>query len=416
MAGTSGNARSGRLRGPGRLAFVTVLLSSLAALLGAGTAAAAATATAAARPPTEADVSIDLPATVSGYLGAPIWLSVSVANAGPASATGIHVTLEFPSGLSPTALTCTDSGTGSTCTYSIGSLAAGLGAADILELRASAAGSYTVRGQVTADQADPNTANNVDTAQVEVTESSDVSIDLPATAQGYVGAPIFLPVSVANAGPSTATGIQVTLEFPTGLSPVDGTCTATGAVLTCTYANGSLPPNTGGVMLLMLEASAAGSYTVRGQVSADQPDPNTANNADSGLVEVTSSADIAVQVTDSADPVMTGQPLTYTVTVSNHGPSPASAISLVDTWSAATRGSAALISVAVSQGGCVSVTPDRVECQLGSLASGASATLTVRLRPRGTGLVTDQASASAPEPDPDLANNSDQETTTVLAG
>jgi hypothetical protein len=113
---------------------------------------------------------------------------------------------------------------------------------------------------------------------------------------------------------------------------------------------------------------------------------------------------------------MTGQPLTYTVTVNNHGPSPASAVSLVDTWTAATRGSADLISVVVSQGGCLTVTRNRVECQLGSLASGASATLTVRLRPRGTGLVTDQASASAAEPDPDSANNSDQETTTVLTG
>jgi hypothetical protein len=75
-----------------------------------------------------------------------------------------------------------------------------------------------------------------------------------------------------------------------------------------------------------------------------------------------------------------------------------------------------LISVTASQGGCVTVAPDRVECQLGSLASGANATLMVRLRPRGTGLVTDQATASAPEPDPDPADNSDQETTRVLAG
>jgi Domain of unknown function DUF11 len=103
------------------------------------------------------------------------------------------------------------------------------------------------------------------------------------------------------------------------------------------------------------------------------------------------------------------------VTITNHGPSPASSVALTDSWSTTVRGGAQLLSFAASQGQCGLAAAQGIDCQLGGLASGASATLTVRLRPQGTGSITDQAQVSATEFDPDTANNTDSETTMVAA-
>jgi uncharacterized repeat protein (TIGR01451 family) len=414
MRGTHGaaelaGARRGRHRG---LAAMLVVSGVLIALTGQSAAAAGPTGSAASGK-ADADVSIDLSVTGPGYVGAPIWLNVLVGNAGPATATNVVAMLDFPTGPTAVGLSCTASGTGSTCRYPVGSVPAGAGVAAMVELSAAAAGSYSVRGQVAADQPDPVPVDNVDTTAVEVTELADVSIDLPVAVSGYLGGVTIVSVRIANAGPTTATGIQITLDFPAGLSPIGLSCTPTGTGSTCSYPGGSLPSNTGSIALIQLAADAAGTYQVRGRVTADQPDPNTENNVDVAVVEVTSSADLAVHVAESADPTATGRSLTYTVTVSNRGPSPASSVLLVDTWNAETPGGAELLSVQASQGSCLSTTAQRIDCQLGGLVAGATATVTVQLRPRGTGLVSTQASASAAESDPDPTNNTVSETTTV---
>jgi len=116
---------------------------------------------------------------------------------------------------------------------------------------------------------------------------------------------------------------------------------------------------------------------------------------------------------DSTDTATPGSAITYTVTVTNHGPSPASAVTLTDTWSTTARGGVQLLSFAAAQGQCALTSNQRIDCQLGGLASGASTTVTVTLRALGTGSVTDQAQVSAAEFDPDTANNTGAETTTV---
>jgi uncharacterized repeat protein (TIGR01451 family) len=174
-----------------------------------------------------------------------------------------------------------------------------------------------------------------------------------------------------------------------------------------------VPAGRGIAEIIGVTASAAGSYTVQGSVTADQPDPVLSNNSDSTLVTATPAADLSAQIVDSVDPAPPGSAITYTVTVTNHGPSPASAVTLTDTWATTTGGGVQLLSFAATQGQCTLTSNQRIGCQLGGLASGASTTVTVTLRALGTGSVTDQAQVSAAEFDPDTANNAAAETTTV---
>jgi uncharacterized repeat protein (TIGR01451 family) len=205
----------------------------------------------------------------------------------------------------------------------------------------------------------------------------------------------------------------VTVDFPTGLSPTDLTrCIATGTGLSCAYPLGSVPPQLGLVTPVQFEAAAAGSYTVQARVSAAEPDPSPANNSGTGVVEISPAADVSVRIAESADPAMPGQPLTYTVTVGNAGPSPASAVNLTDSWSTTIR-RLDLLSVTSSQGRCTPTASMAVDCALGTIPSGASVVVAVTVRPVGSGTITDEARVSAAEFDPNTADSAAGETTAV---
>jgi uncharacterized repeat protein (TIGR01451 family) len=120
-------------------------------------------------------------------------------------------------------------------------------------------------------------------------------------------------------------------------------------------------------------------------------------------------SDLAVQKTDSPDPAHVGQQLTYTVTVTNQGPAPTTGVTLTDPLPKTTG----FGSVTTSQGSCTR-TKTSVRCDLGSLARGATATVTIVVKPTRKGTVTNTASATADSPDPNQANNSATATTTVL--
>src|SRR5206468_7856787 len=86
-------------------------------------------------------------------------------------------------------------------------------------------------------------------------------------------------------------------------------------------------------MIVHVNASAAAGSTItnRADVSSTTADSNTGNNSSTATTTVATSADVSVTKTDSPDPVTAGQNLTYTIIVTNNGPSDAQGVSLTDT-------------------------------------------------------------------------------------
>jgi uncharacterized repeat protein (TIGR01451 family) len=111
-------------------------------------------------------------------------------------------------------------------------------------------------------------------------------------------------------------------------------------------------------------------------------------------------ADLSVAVLDTADPVTVGGDLTYTISVTNIGPDAATGVTVTDTLPAAVTFVSAAPSASCS--GTTTVT-----CALGSLASGASAVVTIVVRPTPGAVpsLSNTAAVSATERDPNLANN-----------
>ena len=120
-------------------------------------------------------------------------------------------------------------------------------------------------------------------------------------------------------------------------------------------------------------------------------------------------SDLSVDMTDQPDPVTVGSELAYTVAVANAGPEPASQITLEDKLPSKLD----FVSSQSSQGSC-----DRkgktVSCVLGSLVSGANASVVIRVVPRADGQLVNSATVTSADTDPQPANNTDTETTTVV--
>ena len=117
---------------------------------------------------------------------------------------------------------------------------------------------------------------------------------------------------------------------------------------------------------------------------------------------------LALAMDDSVDPVTVGERLFYTLTVTNRGSSTATGVTLAD----ALPPNLASVSFASSQGAC-SQTGNVVTCNLGSLAPGASAQVSVGVTPTAAGMITNSTTVSATEPDGNLANNSATTLTTI---
>ena len=170
-----------------------------------------------------------------------------------------------------------------------------------------------------------------------------------------------------------------------------------------------------GTTLMSTFADTAGAFLVAGTglrfiARADRaPDSNF--GADYTVAQ-TCKADLAITKSGSPDPAHVGQNLTYTITVTNNGADKATGVSVADQLPK----NAGYGSSAATQGSCA-IKPSKnvVSCVIGTMANGASVTITVMVKPTSKGTITNTASVTATSPtDPNTANNTATATTTVL--
>jgi len=229
-------------------------------------------------------------------------------------------------------------------------------------------------------------------------------------------------LTVHNGGASdNAGGFAVSDSLPAGLtfqsSGSDSRCLAVGQTMTCTNATG-LANGADDVFVVHVRlASTAVSGTILSNVavvgSANDPD---ASNDTSNLIATTvaTSADIADLVVDSPDPVVAGGTLTYTITVTNLGPSDALNVVVTDLLSPSLLNATYCVDAG---SGCGSSSPWTGALNLGTLAADASVEVVITASvdpavPDGT-TIANQASAGAATPDPDNANNTSSSQTQV---
>src|SRR5918999_1063264 len=117
-------------------------------------------------------------------------------------------------------------------------------------------------------------------------------------------------------------------------------------------------------------------------------------------------ADLSLAKADAPDPVAPRATLTYTLIAVNNGPNPAPDAHLLDTLPAG-------VTFVSASTGCTH-SAGRVDCALGTLAPGTSATITITVTPKAQGVITNTATVGSSAPDPDRSNNTTTTDTTVV--
>lgn len=121
-------------------------------------------------------------------------------------------------------------------------------------------------------------------------------------------------------------------------------------------------------------------------------------------------ADLSVAKTGPATGHV-GQLITYTITATNNGPATANGVVVTDTLPKNTG----FGSASATQGSCAPRPHSQaIDCTIGTMASGAKATITIVAKPTTKGTFVNTATIKATSPtDPNTANNTSSVTTSV---
>jgi len=224
------------------------------------------------------------------------------------------------------------------------------------------------------------------------------------------------------ADPTLATGnvtiapgriVQLQMVSPTAVQQLDvnGTFSMTDAGLSF----GFTVPNTpaGGTVLTLVDNDGVdpisgtflgmpegSTFTVGGRsfrISYVGGDGND-------ITLIATETDLGVtKVADDTTPAV-GQNATYTITVSNAGPTSATGVTLIDNLGAGLT----YVSATPSQGSCSGTGP--VTCNLGTINNGANATVTLVATASIAGPLVNAVNVEGDDVDPNPANDSDSET------
>src|SRR5438477_415210 len=174
--------------------------------------------------------------------------------------------------------------------------------------------------------------------------SADLSITVTDTG-AVAGASDTYTIVVTNSGPNDVSGVGVADTLPTLLTGETFTATQTGGASGFT-ASGSgdiddtvtMPDNSTITYTVtgLIRASATGTISDQATVTTRNAvnDPNSANNTAIDTSTITLTADLKVTVTDATSSSVAGPCDTYTIVVTNSGPSNVPGVPVSDNFPA----------------------------------------------------------------------------------
>src|SRR6185503_14877645 len=219
----------------------------------------------------------------------------------------------------------------------------------------------------------------VASAPASTTPDFAISVS-PSTRTIVAGAQAQYTITITPlAGFTGAVNLSATLPLPAGVAASFDAATVTITNATSKTATLTLSTTTGTPI-------ANSSISVQGQSGSLTHSQSITLN-----VVSSTSVDLAVTKTASPNPGQVGVPLAYRIVATNNGPAAATNVTVTDVMPAGV----AFVSSAATQGACSGTTT--VTCNLGSLAFGASAVVTITVTPSSQGQLANTATVTAGE-------------------
>lgn len=344
-------------------------------------------------------------------VGDTITFSVTLANSGPDTATGVTVQDLLPAGLTFVSAT-PPQGTYSSATgqWAVGAMAVGASATlTIQTVVTSPTAQDNTAAISSSDQSDPNAGNNNSSAtvtpqQTDLALAKSVNNPMP-----NVGDTVSFTVTLANNGPDAATNVTVQDLLPAGLTFVSAT-PSQGAYNNGTgvWTLGTVTTATPQTLVIQATVASLGAKINTATIThSDQFDPNATNNTASATVTAGPLADLALTKTSSTVTPGIGANFTWTVTVSNLGPDTATNVTVQDLLPPGV----AFVSAIASQGAYNNGTG---AWTIGTIANGANATLALNVTAGPPATLTNSATVShSDQSDANSANNAASSTVTI---
>jgi uncharacterized repeat protein (TIGR01451 family) len=358
--------------------------------------------------------------------GGSLTYNIIVTNFGPMDAVGATVTDTFPAVFTSVSWTCAPSA-GATCTA--GPVQGNIN--DTVNIPANGTLTYTATVQIDPnatgditniaevdhpDDRDPNN-NRDDDTDTPLTPGLDLAITKDDGTTTYTpGGQLTYQIVVRNVGTEDAVNATVTDNFPPQLTNVSWTCSPSAAA-TCTAGpvqgniNDTVTVPVGGTLTYTVNATvipeAQGELVNTSEVHHPN-DRNPNNDRDDDIdvppgttITVTPPAptyDLGISKTVEPPNALPGGAVTWTITVTNTGSAPLTGVTVTDPVDPAFFSE--IISATTSKG-TVFITGLNVTFNIGDLAVGESATMTLvtRIRDDATGTGTNTATATANEVD-----------------
>ncbi|PAT43989.1 hypothetical protein CK621_01885 [Vandammella animalimorsus] len=272
----------------------------------------------------------------------------------------------------------------------------------------TAPGTYTYPYTICLHPAtNPATCANA-TATVVVKDAADVRLTkVVDKADASVGDEVTFTITVTNDGPSAAQAVTVTEQLPSGYTLVSATPSA-GTYAAPTWTVGDLANGVNATLTVKATVNATGDYANTATVnSTTTPGDDPSNNSGTATVTAKAKADVRLtKVVDKAD-ASVGDEVTFTITVTNDGPSAAQAVTVTEQLPSGYT----LVSATPSTGNYAAPT-----WTVGDLGNAATATLTLKATVNATGDYANTATVSSTTtPGDDPSNNSGTATVTAKA-
>ena len=353
-----------------------------------------------------ADVSV----TKSGspdpvLLDSTLTYTLTVVNKGPSVAIGTTLVDTLPSSVSFVSASAGCNEASGTVTCTVGTVASGDSATVSIAVSATTLNPITNTVRVTSNHGDPNTGDNTTTETTSVNPAADLSVtkaDSPDPV--LLGSDLTYSLTVTNKGPSEATGVTLTDTLPAGVSFLSASpgCLEAGGTVRCVI--GTLPTGDSSTVSIIVRTTAVSTISNTGTAAANEGDSRPVDNDATATTRVNPAADLVLTKADSPDPVLLGGNLTYTLTVSNRGPSEATGVTLTDTLQG--------VSFLSASAGC-SQAEGTVICAMGVLDGASSSTVRVTVVAASTGDLSNTANVTSGTADPNTGDNTVTETTFV---